>query len=90
VTGIIVYHNTENSAEFTENRLQVTPISGSQTDYRFPEVGWQGETTRTTFSSLYKMDYNSTVSGVTAHTEIYATGTVNYYLENRRITENFV
>ncbi len=37
------------------------------------------------------MDYNSsTVSGVTAHTEIYATGTVNYYLENRRITENFV
>ncbi|MGH2236477.1 WxL domain-containing protein, partial [Enterococcus faecalis] len=52
--------------------------------------GWQGETTRTTFSSLYKMDYNSTVSGVTAHTEIYATGTVNYYLENRRITENFV
>ncbi|EFA1401818.1 WxL domain-containing protein, partial [Escherichia coli] len=77
VTGIIAYHNTKNSAEFTENRLQVTPISGSQTDYRFPEVGWQGETTRTTFSSLYKMDYNSTVSGVTAHTEIYATGTVN-------------
>ena len=68
----------------------MTPISGSQTDYRFPEVlGWR-ETTRTTFSSLYKMDYNSTVSGVTAHTEIYATGTVNYYLENRRITENFV
>ena len=90
VTGIIAYHNTKNSAEFTENRLQVTPISGSQTDYRFPEVGWQGEPTRTTFSSLYKMDYNSTVSGVTAHTEIYATGTVNYYLENRRITENFV
>ena len=27
---------------------------------------------------------------MTAHTEIYATGTVNYYLENRRITENFV
>ena len=52
----------------------------------FPEVGWQGNT-RTTFSFLYKMDYNSTVSGVTAHTEIYATGTVNYYLENRRITE---
>ncbi|MCU9792619.1 hypothetical protein N4807_14120, partial [Enterococcus faecalis] len=62
VTGIIGYHNTKNSAEFTENRLQVTPISGSQTDYRFHEVGCQGEPTRTLFSSLYKLAYNRTVS----------------------------
>ncbi len=36
------------------------------------------------------MNATSTSDTTMGLAEIYATGTVNYYLENRRVTENFV
>lgn len=36
------------------------------------------------------MSYNNISETAVALIEYYATGTVNYYLENRRVTENFV
>ncbi|EOB3524547.1 WxL domain-containing protein, partial [Enterococcus faecalis] len=88
-TGVVDYHDAATYA-YLPSRLNLTPVSGSQTNYRLPQAIWTDEETKTAFSSLYKMNATSTSETTMGLAEIYATGTVNYYLENRRVTENFV
>ncbi|EGO8859433.1 WxL domain-containing protein [Enterococcus faecalis] len=88
-TGVVDYHDDATYA-YLPSRLNLTPVSGSQTNYRLPQAIWTDEETKTAFSSLYKMNATSTSDTTMGLAEIYATGTVNYYLENRRVTENFV
>ena len=88
-TGVADYHN-DATYEYLPNRLNLTPVSGSQTNYRLSQVRWEQDDTQTAFSSLYKMNSRSASDTSMTLAEIYATGTVNYYLENRRVTENFV
>ncbi|EPI28395.1 WxL domain-containing protein [Enterococcus faecalis] len=88
-TGVVNYHDDATYA-YLPSRLNLTPVSGSQTNYRLPQAIWTDEETKTAFSSLYKMNATSTSETTMGLAEIYATGTVNYYLENRRVTENFV
>ncbi|EHT2878960.1 WxL domain-containing protein [Enterococcus faecalis] len=88
-TGVADYHDAATYA-YLPSRLNLTPVSGSQTNYRLPQAIWTDEETKTAFSSLYKMNATSTSETTMGLAEIYATGTVNYYLENRRVTENFV
>ncbi|EOB3523891.1 WxL domain-containing protein, partial [Enterococcus faecalis] len=88
-TGVADYHDAATYA-YLPSRLNLTPVSGSQTNYRLPQAIWTDEETKTAFSSLYKMNATSTSDTTMGLAEIYATGTVNYYLENRRVTENFV
>ncbi|APC56930.1 WxL domain-containing protein [Enterococcus faecalis] len=88
-TGVADYHN-DATYEYLPNRLNLTPVSGSQTNYRLSQVRWEQDDTQTAFSSLYKMNSRSASDASMTLAEIYATGTVNYYLENRRVTENFV
>ncbi|EHT2878800.1 WxL domain-containing protein [Enterococcus faecalis] len=88
-TGVVDYHDAATYA-YLPSRLNLTPVSGSQTNYRLPQAIWTDEETKTAFSSLYKMNATSTSDTTMGLAEIYATGTVNYYLENRRVTENFV
>ncbi|MBO6318465.1 WxL domain-containing protein [Enterococcus faecalis] len=90
VTGVIDFHNNSTTNEYLPSRLNVTSVNGSQTNYRLSQLTWSGEETRTSFTSLYKMAYNSMSDTTMSLAEYYATGTVNYYLENRRVTENFV
>lgn len=88
-TGVVDYHDAATYA-YLPSRLNLTPVSSSQTNYRLPQAIWTDEETKTAFSSLYKMNATSTSDTTMGLAEIYATGTVNYYLENRRVTENFV
>ncbi|MDV7871566.1 WxL domain-containing protein [Enterococcus faecalis] len=88
-TGVWDSHNGVTNV-YSPSRLSLTPESNSQTNYQVREVLWGNEVTKTGFSSLYKMSYNNISETAVALIEYYATGTVNYYLENRRVTENFV
>ncbi|UYY19530.1 WxL domain-containing protein [Enterococcus faecalis] len=88
-TGVVDYHDAA-TYEYLPSRLNLTSVSGSQTNYRLSQVRWQQDDTQTAFSNLYKMNAASTSDTNMGLAEIYATGTVNYYLENRRVTENFV
>ncbi|WP_425535738.1 WxL domain-containing protein [Enterococcus faecalis] len=89
VTGVVDYYN-DTTMEYLPDRLTLTPVSGSQTNYRLLQGRWEEDVTQTVFSSLYKMNAKSASDNRMTLGEIYATGTVNYYLENRRVTENFV
>ncbi|MCO5395485.1 WxL domain-containing protein [Enterococcus faecalis] len=90
-TGVNDYHGNGPINEYLPSRLNLISVSGSQTNYQFTQLVWENEATKTGFSSLYKMNYNSaSEKTMMSLAEIYATGTVNYYLENRRVTENFV
>ena len=63
----------------------VTKVKNQQ--YKLREITW--EETNQAFSSLYKTTLirsSTTPNGV----EMYPTGTIYYYLKNRRVTENFV
>ena len=90
VTGVVDYHGNGPTNEYFPNRLDLFSVSGSQTNYQVRSVVWADEETNTSFNSLYKMSYNSPSETAMSLAEYYATGTVNYYLENRRVTENFV
>ncbi|PQE58470.1 hypothetical protein CUS07_10650 [Enterococcus faecalis] len=89
VTGVWDFHNGTTNV-YSPSRLSLTPVSNSQTNYQVQRVWWANEATKTLFTSLYKMSYNSPSDTAVGLAEYYATGTVNYYLENRRVTENFV
>ncbi|MBE8842072.1 WxL domain-containing protein [Enterococcus faecalis] len=89
VTGVIDFHNSTTN-EYLPNRLNLHSVNGSQTNYKVHPVLWENEETKTPFASLYKMSYSSVSDTTMTLVEYYATGTVNYYLENRRVTENFV
>lgn len=89
VTGVWDFHNGTTNV-YSPSRLSLTPVSNSQTNYQVQRVWWANEATKTLFSSLYKMNFNNVSETAVGLAEYYATGTVNYYLENRRVTENFV
>ncbi|MFP9035048.1 WxL domain-containing protein, partial [Enterococcus faecalis] len=91
VTGVIDYHNNSTDKfEYLSSRLNLTSVSGSQTNYKAHSELWTGDETKTLFTNLYKMAYQGLSDTAMALAEVYAIETVNYYLENRRVTENFV
>ncbi|EPI28570.1 hypothetical protein D351_01691, partial [Enterococcus faecalis WKS-26-18-2] len=72
-TGVVDYHDAA-TYEYLPSRLNLTSVSGSQTNYRLSQVRWQQDDTQTAFSNLYKMNAASTSDTNMGLAEIYATG----------------
>ncbi|HHX0248125.1 TPA: WxL domain-containing protein [Enterococcus faecalis] len=89
-TGVYKTYSDDLAFAYEPSRLDLTPVTGSQTDYKIMEVSWTDDESKTTFSSLYKMNYDSASTNTIKLFEVYPTSLVNYYVENRRVTENFV